>query len=259
MKKLCALPILLLLAILPEAPAVAQFVGIPTTVAQLPTCTAGRNGRIWIVRDGQSMVDCSVGGANPGTIAVCVCSNLTFVPLAAATVEDLAASYVPLSAAEQSIVGTSSVQIGDGSGAVEVSIYPDAVDIQGGTSFDLHMDDNEFEVDLAADNSSFDVAVGGAGSYWQLIADGLNSTGSLQAKTSVGLNVNGGAAEVSVTSASTTISGAFRLTPSTAPPVACSAGTEGTEYFDSDIHKKCVCNGTNYVLANDDSTTTGCS
>jgi hypothetical protein len=101
MRKICAIPALLLLALLPESPAVAQFVGIPTTVTQLPTCTSGRNGRIWIVRDGQSMVDCSVGGASPGTIAVCVCSNLTFVPLAAATVEDLSASYVPITKAGQ--------------------------------------------------------------------------------------------------------------------------------------------------------------
>lgn len=50
-----------------------------------------------------------------------------------------------------------------------------------------------------------------------------------------------------------------RIVPSSAPPVACAAGTEGTIYVDSDIHKACICNATNYVLMNDDTTTTGCS
>lgn len=50
-----------------------------------------------------------------------------------------------------------------------------------------------------------------------------------------------------------------KLTGASAPPVACAAGTAGTSYFDSDIAKTCICNGTNYVLANDDTTTTGCS
>lgn len=52
---------------------------------------------------------------------------------------------------------------------------------------------------------------------------------------------------------------AFRIVGGTAPPVACAAGTKGTFCFDTDINKFCACNGTNYVLMNDDSTTTGCS
>jgi hypothetical protein len=52
---------------------------------------------------------------------------------------------------------------------------------------------------------------------------------------------------------------AFRLAIAAAPPVACASGTKASMYYDSDINKVCICNGTNYVLANDDSTTTGCS
>jgi hypothetical protein len=44
-----------------------------------------------------------------------------------------------------------------------------------------------------------------------------------------------------------------------APPVACSASTITTKYWDSDIGKVCQCNGTNYVLTTDFATTTGCS
>lgn len=79
------------------------------------------------------------------------------------------------------------------------------------------------------------------------------------------VDVAGGTDELAATSgvvaiaAATSVTGAFKLVGSAAPPVACAAGTEGTVYLDSTIHKLCVCNGTNYVLVNDDSTTTGCS
>lgn len=82
MRKLSALPILLLLALLPDA-AGAQFVGIPTTVAQLPDCTAGRHGRIWVVRDAVGNGDCSVGGGTDA--AMCLCSAEGFVPIIASS------------------------------------------------------------------------------------------------------------------------------------------------------------------------------
>lgn len=83
MRKLSALPILLLLALLPDA-AGAQFVGIPTTIAQLPTCNAGRHGRIWVVRDAVGNDDCAVGGGTDA--AVCLCSSGSFVAIIAASV-----------------------------------------------------------------------------------------------------------------------------------------------------------------------------
>jgi len=39
------------------------------------------------------------------------------------------------------------------------------------------------------------------------------------------------------------------------PPLTCGADTEGTEYYDVDIHMKCTCTGANFVQ-NDDWTTT---
>lgn len=41
------------------------------------------------------------------------------------------------------------------------------------------------------------------------------------------------------------------------PPVACSAGTAGTIYYDSDVNELCVCNASGYVQIDD--MTTGCS
>ena len=49
--------------------------------------------------------------------------------------------------------------------------------------------------------------------------------------------------------------GSLRLKPRATIPIACAAGTEGTVYLDSDTHKPCYCNGTNYVLFSDDTTT----
>lgn len=78
-----------------------------------------------------------------------------------------------------------------------------------------------------------------------------NSTGSVHLKTAAtgSIDLNG----------PTEVTGGFKWNCTTAPPVACSAGKLGTTYCDSDIGKLCFCNGTNYVLQNDDTTTTGCS
>lgn len=51
----------------------------------------------------------------------------------------------------------------------------------------------------------------------------------------------------------------FKLVGAAAPLIACAAGSKGNVYYDSDINKLCVCNGTNYVLVDDATTTTGCS
>lgn len=73
------------------------------------------------------------------------------------------------------------------------------------------------------------------------------------------LSVGGDPAELTIDTASTTVVGAFRLTGSAAPPVACAAGTAGTLYYDSTVNFTCICNGTAYVRTTDDTTTTGCA
>ena len=77
--------------------------------------------------------------------------------------------------------------------------------------------------------------------------------------TTVVIDAGGTADEITVAAGSTTVLGTLILPIASAPPAACAAGTKGAVYYDSDINKLCICNATNYVLANDDSTTTGCS
>lgn len=77
--------------------------------------------------------------------------------------------------------------------------------------------------------------------------------------TTVVVDAGGSADEITVAAGSTTVLGTLILPIASAPPAACAAGTKGAVYYDSDINKLCLCNATNYVLVNDDSTTTGCS
>jgi len=79
------------------------------------------------------------------------------------------------------------------------------------------------------------------------------------AGTTLVLDAGGGADEATLAAGSSTFVGAVKLTGAAAPPAVCAAGTAGTLYYDSDINKLCVCNATAYVLADDSSTTTGCS
>jgi hypothetical protein len=88
------------------------------------------------------------------------------------------------------------------------------------------------------------------------------TTPTLTAAVTTGvIDAGGGTDELTVTSTSVAVGANTLFYPAkaSAPPVACSGGTAGGEYYDTDINKLCRCNGTNFVLANDDSTTTGCS
>ena len=81
------------------------------------------------------------------------------------------------------------------------------------------------------------------------------------AVTTAAIDAGGGTDELTVTTTSVAVgaNSLFYPAKASAPPVACSGPTAGGEYYDTDINKLCRCNGTNFVLANDDSTTTGCS
>lgn len=77
--------------------------------------------------------------------------------------------------------------------------------------------------------------------------------------TTAVIDAGGGADEVTVAAGSVTLTGSLILPIASAPPAACSSGTKGTIYYDSDINKLCVCNATDYVLVDDATTTTGCA
>lgn len=84
------------------------------------------------------------------------------------------------------------------------------------------------------------------------LSSGVGGTGGY-----ITLDADDSYPEFTLASNSVTLYGAFRLTPFSAPPVACAGGTEGALYMDSDTHLLCVCNGTGWVQVADG--TTGCS
>lgn len=113
--------------------------------------------------------------------------------------------------------------------------------------------------DCTTGGSSTAVICGCNGSAWAAVPTVFDYTGTHTAAGTYILDVGGSADEVTVASGSTTLLGTFIVPIAAAPPAACAAGTKGAIYYDSDINKICVCNATNYVLMNDDTTTTGCS
>ncbi len=107
-------------------------------------------------------------------------------------------------------------------------------------------------VTVTAVGATNDVTLTAADDVILAATDALTATGATAT-----VNAGGGAVELSLAAGSTTVIGAFMITKSAAPPVACAAGTEGTLYLDSDTHLLCVCNATGYVQVADG--TTGCS
>lgn len=101
----------------------------------------------------------------------------------------------------------------------DIAVAALSVDWNLGTH-DLVMDADEFDLDMTADNSSFDIYSGGAGSFWQLVSDGAASTGLLEAVT-VSLDGGGSTNEVTVTAGETAIAGKLN---NTAQSETCVAG-----------------------------------
>ncbi len=127
-------------------------------------------------------------------------------------------------------------------GAVAVTTTAGAIGLTaGGTTQDITLTSVDDVILAATDDTTI------AGD-----AFGVNTTTAV-------IDAGGGADEITVAAASTTVTGSLILPIASAPPAACASGTKGTIYYDSDINKLCVCNATAYVLVDDSSTTTGCS
>lgn len=268
-------------ALAAENPYLNRQLGKSIARASIPCASSNADNMEFVVRDCASAASCATGGT---ATAFILCDSGTTVYLAdSVAVSD---DYVPVTAAaQQSIEATgagnditlTTADSGDDllfaagdalavttGGAASVITTAGAVTITaGGTTQDVTVNSIDDIVLVLAD--ALTATVGGAvgvtttAGAITLTAGGTTQDISLISVDQVILDGEGGADEVTIDAASTTILGAFRLTGSTAPPVACAAGTAGTMYYDSDINKTCICNATNYVLMNDDATTTGCS
>jgi len=75
--------------------------------------------------------------------------------------------------------------------------------------------------------------------------------------TTVTINPGGSAVELQMSAGVSTFLGSLILPISSAPPIACAAGSKGTVYYDSDTNLVCVCNATGYVQIADG--TSACS
>ena len=207
------------------------------TVATLPTCNAALFGAIASITDGAGATDCTTGAST--TDVACECNGSAwaarytgaadtsaYVLKTAAAQQSVTASGagndVTLTASDDVILAPTDALTGTVGGAVAITTTAGAITLTaGGTTQDISL--------VSVDQ----VVIDGAGGDDELVID-----------------------DDEVLVAATA---AFRVAIASAPPVACASGTKATLYYDSDINKMCICNGTNYVLMNDDSTTTGCS
>lgn len=271
-------------------PLLAQSALIPEQILRIKAanlvCNANTEGKMYRVVDASSHGDCDPTGG--GTVsALCLCDNLSFVPIAVDT--DLAASYVPVTkAGQQSITATGAgndvtITAEDGvfmyaGGGAEVGGYlnlsPTTTGLYlatGGEGF--YAQENLAGIEAPA------ISVDAAGGVDEIvITEGVTTVtgalntaaanGSYTAAIDVNVGVDFATVSLTATDGSDTsgftvepsgsrFSGLVRLVPAATPPAVCAAGTEGGLYLDSDTHLLCVCNATGWVQVADG--TTGCS
>ena len=217
----------------------AQVIGKTMTVAGLPACNSTKN--FGLVVDATNATTLGAGGGSAAVWVVCNGSGVWTIDEVAA-VSDLSA-YLPVS-------GTTAAPI---------------VIQNSGAGNDLSLIAIDDVIVTAAD---FLPTLSGTAVVTAPVTNIVAATSStvttptLTAAVTTGvIDAGGGTDELTVTSTSVAVGANTLFYPAkaSAPPVACSGGTAGGEYYDTDINKLCRCNGTNFVLANDDSTTTGCS
>lgn len=214
-------------------------------------CNAANDGKLYRAFDQSAADDCDTTGG--GTVsALCLCDNLSFVPLVT-TATDLAA-YVPVTkAGQQALTAT-----GAGNDIKLTAADTIVLSIAGLSSLVASSGGDNFVLFTSgATNSELNISAGND-------ADGLDTAAlSLYSEDDAAtftmeLSNTGPKLSAEQSTGLVTVSRAgFRISPTAAPTVACAGGTEGTLYLDSDTHLLCVCNGTGYVQVADG--TTACS
>jgi hypothetical protein len=272
---------------------------IDLVLAVNAACGTVDNNRLKLIVDASTSIDCdTTGGGTTLALCACDGATLRAANLAAAT-EDLAAYVLITVADQQSITASGAGNDVTLVAADDVLMTPGddfVVTPTAGSSFINGVGAGQDVSLVAADDvfltptDALTAAVGGAASIVTTAGAvtitaggttqdvGINSIDDIVltptddltiaaadivagAATTIAFDAAASTDELGIAENSVSIgaSVAFRIVGSAAVPVACAAGTKGTIYYDTDINKMCVCNGTNYVLMNDDSTTTGCS
>lgn len=223
-----------------------------SNVADLPTCSAAYFGAIASVTDGNGATDCTTGLST--TDVACECNGSAWVARYT-SVADTSAYVLITKAGQQSVTASGAGNDVTLVAADDVILLPtDDLTVTAGN--DVAISTTAGNVGITAGGTTQDITLTAVDDLILAPADALTVTGA-----SATINAAAGNVEITVGENSVAIGTgvAFRIVGGTAPPVACGAGVKGAIYFDTDVNKMCVCNGTNYVLMNDDSTTTGCS
>lgn len=291
MKKLIAVALLMFAGMLSTVtPVSAQLVGLSDIVTTLEPCNTSMENRVAYVTDATNATTLGAGGGSAKVWVMCVSGTWTVQAVAA--VADLSGYVQNSEAAQVSIAATGAgndvtvtaaddiiltptdaLTVAPG-GNASIATTAGSVTIQaGGTTQDVTVNSVDDIIltptdDLTANPTGLvnitpgeSFAVTTTAGAVTLTAGGTTQDISLISVDQVILDGAGGADELVVDDDEVKVqaAAAFYFGGASAPPVACGAGTAGAIYFDTDIAKSCICNGTNYVLMNDDSTTTGCS
>lgn len=270
----------LILAALAALPAVAQLIGRTATVTTLPACNGTK--QMALVTDATNATTLGAGGGSASVWVSCATGSWAIEEVAA--VSDLtgyvldteaaqvaieasgAGNDITLTAADDVILVPADALTLTAGGAAAITTTAGAIGLTaGGTTQDITLTSVDDVILVPAD--ALTATVGGAAAVTTtagaitLTAGGTTEDISLISVDQVIVDGAGGADELIIDDDEVLVgsAAAFRLAIASAPPVACASGTKASMYYDSDINKVCICNGTNYVLANDDSTTTGCS
>ena len=280
-----------ILAALVAGSAGAQFIGRSVTVAQLGSCNGTR--QVGYVTDATNATTLGAGGGTADVWVTCASGSWAIAEVSA--VADLSA-YLPISATTAAAIVIQGSGAGNDVSLIsadDIFLTPaDALTaVAGGavtltaTAGTMALASSAGAITVTAVGATNDVTLTAADDVILAPTDGLTGTvgGAIGLTTTAGaitLTAGGTTEDLSLISVDQVIvdgaggadeliidddevlvgaAAAFRLAIASAPPVACASGTKASMYYDSDINKVCICNGTNYVLANDDSTTTGCS
>jgi len=247
------------------APASAQFIGRTVTVAQLGACQNSK--AMAYVTDATNATTLGAGGGEASVFVTCASGSW-----AIDSVEDVSSLTGYIQSSEAAQVGIEATGAGNDvtlTAADDVILVPaDALTaVAGGavtltaTAGTMAIASSAGAITVTAVGATNDVTLTAADDVILAATDDTTVAGDQFAvnTTTVVIDAGGTADEITVAAGSTTVLGTLILPIASAPPAACAAGTKGAVYYDSDINKLCLCNATNYVLVNDDSTTAGCS
>lgn len=221
-------------------------------------CNANTEGKMYRVVDASSLGDCDTTGG--GTVsALCLCDNLSFVPIAVDT--DLAASYVPVTKnGQQSVSATGAGNDVTVNAADDVILVPtDALTVTPGGAAAITT--TAGAITLTAGGTTQDISLVSVDDVILTPTGSLTATaadGTIGVTTTFAVDAAGGADEFGVGDGFLGLVGCnFLGAAANTTGKTCDAGAECDSFWDTTAHAICYCNGTAWKIGTDG--TTGCT